>query len=349
MKRQIEFITGLCILTILLTAGCGKIGANSKNVLAKYLDASLHGKYEEAYQCISTKDRTIKNLQEYLSEYKIESKSSFAEALTNKISYEIQEITITGNQAKANVAVTTPDYGSIKFTDIRDAAFMSAFLGGKDEKEIEEMITEKYKEKEIPMVTTKRTFDLVKESGEWKIFLNWETRKKVDEAMKKAKQFEKEKKLYAAKEKYQEALKLDSKAVEASRNVKELDKEIRGFEEKQEYISKVKLYAFEARYYKTYLDARVPGVEFKLKNEGDKTLTEVEVTVYFKDASGNVIAEEDYHPVLVSDFSFRDNKLLKPNYIWQMEQGKFYQAKSVPSEWQEGNAVAKITTIEFEE
>jgi len=120
-------------------------------------------------------------------------------------------------------------------------------------------------------------------------------------------------------------------------------------EEKQSYISKVKLYSFEAKYYSTYLDGRVPGVEFKLKNEGDRTLTEVEVTVYFKDASGNVIAEEDYHPVLVSEYSFTNGKPLKPNYIWQLEAGKFYQAKSVPSEWQEGNAVAKITNIEFQE
>ena len=32
-----------------------------------------------------------------------------------------------------------------------------------------------------------------------------------------------------------------------------------------------------------------------------------------------------------------------------MEQGKFYQAKSVPSEWKEGMIEAKITNIEFEE
>ena len=74
---------------------------------------------------------------------------------------------------------------------------------------------------------------------------------------------------------------------------------------------------------------------------------EKNVTITNCYAAGNVIAEEDYHPVLVSEYSFGDSKPLKPNYIWQMERGKFYQAENVPTEWQEGNATAKITDIEF--
>lgn len=117
---------------------------------------------------------------------------------------------------------------------------------------------------------------------------------------------------------------------------------------KQAYIKNVELYAFKAKYYTTYLDEKVTGVEFKLKNKGDRSLKEVEVTVYFKDANGTIIAE-DYHPVLVTKYSFSgDNKPLKPNYVWQMEIGKFYKADSVPSEWKEGSVSAKITNIEFE-
>ncbi|MBM4031799.1 MAG: hypothetical protein FJ291_08455 [Planctomycetes bacterium] len=93
----------------------------------------------------------------------------------------------------------------------------------------------------------------------------------------------------------------------------------------------------------------MPGVEFKLRNRGNRTLKHVEVTVYFMDAAGKVISEEDYHPVLVSESSFvmERGKPLKPNYIWQMERGKFYQAKNVPDEWSEGSAVAEITDIEI--
>jgi hypothetical protein len=97
----------------------------------------------------------------------------------------------------------------------------------------------------------------------------------------------------------------------------------------------------------TALDERVPGVEFKLKNSGNRTLDLGEVTVYFSDHNGRAISEEDYHPVLVSEMSFEPSKPLKPGYIWQMETGKFYQAPHGPTEWQEANAVAKITDLAF--
>lgn len=120
---------------------------------------------------------------------------------------------------------------------------------------------------------------------------------------------------------------------------------------KKIYIAEqMELYDITARYMDSFLDGRIPGVLFKIRNQGDKTLRQVEVTVYFKDANGSIIAEEDFLPVLVSEYSFsRDNKPLKPGYVWQMESGKFYSAKSVPSEWQEGNVEAVITDIEFAE
>ena len=142
---------------------------------------------------------------------------------------------------------------------------------------------------------------------------------------------------------------ISSVATESFNNYSNTSKAEKRTEEsvKSQYIPQINLYDFNAKYYETYLDGKIPGVTFKLKNESDKILKEVEVTVYFKDLSNNVIAEENYYPVLFNTSSFNDGKPLKQNYVWQMEQGKFYSAKSVPSEWQEGNAIAEITNIEF--
>lgn len=120
---------------------------------------------------------------------------------------------------------------------------------------------------------------------------------------------------------------------------------------KKGYISEhLELYDVTARYMDSLLDGKVPGVLFKLRNKGDKPLSRVEVTVYFKGANGRIIAEEDFLPVLVSEYSFSgDNKPLKPGYVWQMESGRFYSAKSVPSEWEEGSIDAAITDVEFAE
>lgn len=119
--------------------------------------------------------------------------------------------------------------------------------------------------------------------------------------------------------------------------------------EKADYIAQnVVLYDLESKYYDSMLEGRIPGVDFKIKNKGNRTLNRVKVRVVFQDEQGNPIAEEEYNPVLVSEMSFgSDNKPLRPNYIWQQEADKFLTAKSVPSEWKAGKATASIIDIEF--
>ncbi|MDB6122195.1 MAG: hypothetical protein JWQ71_1188 [Pedosphaera sp.] len=118
--------------------------------------------------------------------------------------------------------------------------------------------------------------------------------------------------------------------------------------EKATYIQDhVTLYDIEVKYMDSILDGKVPGVLFKLRNTGDRQLDMVKVTFYFKDSAGTVIFEEDFHPVLVSDYSIQNSKPLKAGYVWQMESGKFYTAKSVPREWKEGSVDVKITDIQF--
>lgn len=117
--------------------------------------------------------------------------------------------------------------------------------------------------------------------------------------------------------------------------------------QKVEYLQLLDIYDLQAKYYTSFMDEKVPGVKFKLRNRGGKVLSKVQVTVYFRDGKGTIVSEEDYLPVLVSSYSFESGKPLRPNYIWQMEKGKFYQAKNVPSEWEVGNVIARVTEIEF--
>ena len=94
------------------------------------------------------------------------------------------------------------------------AAFMSAF-GGAEEEDISKMMAEKYKDKEVPMTTTNQSFELVKESDGWKVFLDLERQEKVSTLLGEAKQLREEKKLKGALKKYEEVLELDSKEVTA--------------------------------------------------------------------------------------------------------------------------------------
>jgi len=351
---RIVILSSITFLTSLTILSCNKLLEPSPDeILNSYLNASLKGRYEESYSYVSAEDKAVKNLQNYLKENE-KPDNPFAMAIASKVSYKIKKLEKSEKHATAEVEVTLPDFGSI-FSDVMGAALKSAFGGG-DEKEMEKVLAKKFESGEVPLTTEEKIFKLIKGKDGWKVFLDWESEKikkekqaKIQKLMDEAKNLKKSMKLHGAVQKYEQILELDSEMVSAKKNLEDTKKEIITFKEKRTYLKSVVLYDFKAKYYKTYSEKTVPGIEFKLTNKGNRTLNEVEVTVYFKDASGTIIAEEDYHPVLVTKYSFGgNNKPLKPNYIWQMERGKFYKADSVPTEWKEGAATAKITNIEFE-
>ncbi len=370
----------LCLILFLALTGCdniyGFIQSGPKDVVHKYLDASLQNRSEEAYKYVSAEDKSAKSLEEYNDETTAEAKNYgkyWSEVTARNVSFNVLTIQEAGDSATAEVEITRPDMGAM-FTEFMGAAFKSAFGGEKNE-DLEKELMKKYENEDFPTTTKKEHFNLVKEKGEWKVFLDWKGQKEAREQENelREKQAVIETMLLNAKvlrasmdftgaiQKYEEALEagremgdaingiLTGEMVDAEHAIREIKLEMRTIKEKQAYFSKVVLYDVKAKYYETLLKGRLPGVEFKIKNKGGRTLKEVEVTVYFKDAQGRVIAEEDYHPVLNTSLALlsRDNKPLKPNYIWQMERGKFYKADSVPSEWKEGRVSAKITNIEF--
>lgn len=346
MKHMIAVFCGSLLSLI---AGCDQIrdltGPPPEKVLAAYLDATKAGNWDAAYAHISTQDQAVKPLATYKSE--LTADNVFAAAVLSKTSYKVLSVERQGSRATASVEVTSPDLSGL-FAQMIGSAFASAF-GGKGAADLQKQMAEKLQTANLPTKTEKEEFALVREDKGWRVFLDWATKKQLASLLAEAEQLRKDKKLPAARDKYDAVLKLDSKLVDAQKARDELGREIAAFAEKQVYVANVELYDLKARYYETYLERRAPGVEFKLRNKGTRTLRKVEVTVYFEDASGAVIAEQEYNPVLVTKYSFGDNKPLKPNYIWQLERGKFYQAKSVPNEWKEGAVKAKITDIEFGE
>ena len=357
MNRLIRTILGFVLAFTI--AGCDQISElsqpSAQDILSSYLDASLKNRSEEAYGYISNEDKSVKSLSEYKSETE-KKDNPFAAVILSSVSFKVLKVTESGSTAKADVEITLPDM-SVMFKDLMGAAFSSA-LGGKDNKaELEKSIAKKYETGEVPTTTKNEEFHLLKEKDGWKVFLDWKAKKvakekeeKISSLLSEAKQLRESKKLSGAIQKYEEVLALNGQMVDAKEAIKETKQEMQDVKEKQEYLGKVSLYDLQAKYYETYLEKKVPGVEFKIKNNGNRTLKKVQVTVYFKDAKGTIIAEKQYHPVLVTKYSYGgDNKPLKPNYIWQQERGKFYKADSVPTEWKEGAVSANITNIEFSE
>ena len=351
-NRTTNIVLGFVLAFLIV--GCDKLSElnqpGAKEVLTSYLDASLKGRSEEAYGYVSSEDKTVKGLGEYKSESDKED-SPFAAVIASNVSFKVLKVTGAGSTAKADVEITLPDMG-VMFKDLMGAAFSSA-LGGKDEGKIEKELAKKYETGEVPKITESEEFYLVKEDDGWKVFLDWKTKKaekeredKVASLLSDAKELRKSNKLHGAVKKYEEALTLDSEMVEAKEGLSETKQEIESFEEKQAYIKNVILKDFKVSEGKKYgFGKAVPGVFGTIVNNGDRSLKEVEITVYFLNDEGTVIGEEDFHPVLVTEYSFGgDNKPLKPNYVKDFG----YSVEDyAPSLWSK-KAKAKITNIEFE-
>lgn len=341
------------LLLAFVIVGCDKISElnqpSAKDVLSSYLDASLKSRSEDAYGYVSTEDKAVKNLSEYKSETD-KTDNPFAAVIVSSVSYKVLKVTESGSTAIADVEITLPDM-SVMFKDLMGAAFSSA-LGGKGKAEIEKSIAKKYESGEVPKTTKNEEFHLLKEKDGWKVFLDWKAKKadkekadKVASLLSDAEELRKSKKLHGAIKKYEEVLTLNSEMVEAKKGLSETNHEIESFKEKQAYIKKVALKNFKVSEGKKYgFGKAVPSVFGTIVNNGDRTLKEVEITVYFLNDKGVVIGEEDFYPVLVSEYSYgSDNKPLKPNYVKDFG----YSVEDyAPSSWSK-KAKAKITDIEF--
>ena len=173
--------------------------------------------------------------------------------------------------------------------------------------------------------------------------------RKIAPLLEKARRLEGQQDIYAAMKVWCQAAEVDSNSPEVANGLEEITEAVREKQEEQEYISKIRLYDFVAKFYSRWSDEKVPGIEFKLQNNGDRTLSRIVVTVYFQDSDGKTIYEEKWHPV--SSSSWTSSSVLRPGYIWQLERNKFYPVEKLPTEWQPSPeaAYAKITDIEFAE
>ena len=332
------YLAAVIFSMLVFFAGCS-FGPNPKEVLSKYLDNYFHGNYDKAYEFLSSKDKAVKSQQEFSGDFK--EFGGFAKAFAGKITFNIKEVKVTGEKALATVDVTAPDLSGA-MGELFGAAMKSAFSGGKpDEKEMEKIVAEKMKDKNLPTTTRTDQYDLVKDKDGWRVYMGWENAKKIKEVRAAAEKLDKQKKFAEAKAKYSEILALSSRDDEAPKRIKELDEKIVKYKEKQAYFPNIEVR--NVKIGKSILNET--GVFGELKNKGDRSLKRVKVTTYCLDKDGKVVFEKDFPAVLVSEYSFglRENKPLKPNYSQQFG----YKLDDAPSDWS-GKVRVEVTDLEFE-
>ena len=170
---RISFRIWVVMLFIVAGFGVVSVGyaADPKEVLAKYLDASFEGRYAEAYQHISSIDKKTMGLEEYLQDRS--GKYAMVLGLIGSFaSYEIKDVKITGDFARVDVLLAVPDFVGM-LSDLVTSAMTSLFIGENVERQIQKWLVEKMKGKDIPTQTIERPLNMIRESGEWKVFFNW--------------------------------------------------------------------------------------------------------------------------------------------------------------------------------
>ena len=218
----------------------------------------------------------------------------------------------------------------------------SILNGGKTfEKETEKIITEKTKNGNLPTITTTEQYDLVKDKDGWRVHMGLENEKIIKELKSVAEKLEKQKKFVEAKAKYTEIQGLSSRDSEAPKKIEELDEKAAEYKKKQAYFTKIEVNNVKTK--KTTSNKTV--VSGEIKNKGDKTLKEVDITTFCLDKEGKVVFEKTFYPVLVLErsYSFSEQKPFKPNYI----QPFGYILDDAPSEWS-GKVRVEVTDLKFE-
>ena len=284
--------------------------------------------------------------------------------LKDNLEVVVVDEVISGNSASVTLQVTTIDTESMiqeMFADIWKNAF------GRDIDNYDEFYQNTFNEKLKNNPKLKNeiiTLELVENSETWQVKDGWkealysyleeiekerekqakrEADAKINSILREARELERKKDYAQASTKVVSALNIDPNSEDALEYSEELEEKIAEQQALQDYIPNVEIIDFHARYFDRY-DGKVPGVQFGVKNNGNKSLKRVEIIVYFYDDNGNAIYEEDYVPI--SEYSSRGLSELKPNYIERMEKDRFYHVSGLGAEWS-GKAKAVVSEIEF--
>ncbi len=121
-------------------------------------------------------------------------------------------------------------------------------------------------------------------------------------------------------------------------------------ETRESYRDKIAIEALFAGRGTAGEQAGMPLVWFRLRNNGQQTVTYVRVHVNFMNKDGDIIHEADFYPVHEDDYGLdRNNKPLGPGEVWQMSNIRYYMPQGVPHTWSPGAVTAHVESVRLKE
>jgi len=150
-------------------------GADSSEVLNRYLKAAYARDFKEAYRFISSQDQRLKDEKRYVRERG--AFSGFTLDVAKKLAGFIEatpvEKTISGDRATVQLQLKLPDANGIAPHLFGwDEDKLNA-LRPNEQKALVQKLGRWNREGRLPFIEGEETFNLVKEERGWRIYLNW--------------------------------------------------------------------------------------------------------------------------------------------------------------------------------
>lgn len=145
--------------------------ADAEITLKQFIDASINRQHNAYYDLLSEKDHAIKTREKYLEEQQ-QLQPNLADAYFHDITYQISAITLSGNDASAEVIYHFPDAERMIKQVYNLAILEKQGLPALDE--MKQQMDIAFKDKPLPMKTATRHFNLVQENNAWRVYLGWD-------------------------------------------------------------------------------------------------------------------------------------------------------------------------------
>lgn len=185
--RNLSLLAGAVLVLILppaylLMAERRSAAADPAQVLIEYLRVTYARDFGAAYRLISAEDRRWKDERSYIRERG--AFTGFTLEVARRLARLI-EATPTGqkidaNRAHLNLKLKLPDANKLSnYLQDWDEDRLNA-LPSQQQKALDQTIDQWSKEGKIPLIEGEQSFDLVKEAGRWKLYLDWADGVEID-------------------------------------------------------------------------------------------------------------------------------------------------------------------------
>ena len=267
----------------LLAAACARPDPRPGEVLTLYVESGFHERCGEAYRWLSSADQALRTQDAYCGLYREQMKRSYFPP--DRFAFKIRSTAVHKDSATVTAELTSPVIDPALVVAEYRKAQAAGRAGDTAEllKAAARATEEKYGSR-LPSTTTVESFILVREKGDWRVFLDFALADRIDPLLDRAEELFKAGKSAEARRAYEDVLALAPDSAFARMRLRRLDA--------MDYRSRVTLEGVSTKRV-SFTDSPLLAAEIsgQVRNGGNRPLAQVGVRVQFADKSGRTLGD----------------------------------------------------------